>query len=55
MTTTTFILPGPRPGADHRVTVHVPAGPPPAAGFPVLYALDGNAVEAELAAEPRPL
>lgn len=35
-------------GHDYRVDVWVPPGPAPAAGFPVLYALDGSAVFASL-------
>lgn len=35
-------------GAAFRVMVALPAGPPPAAGFPVLYHLDGNAVFASM-------
>ena len=30
-------------GKDYRIFVAVPDGKPPAAGFPVLYLLDGNA------------
>lgn len=36
-------------GAAYRIMVAVPASPPPAAGYPVIYALDGNAVFATLA------
>lgn len=35
-------------GHDYRVDVWVPPGPAPAAGFPVLYALDGSAIFASL-------
>lgn len=31
-------------GADYRVSVWVPPGPPPPSGFPVLYVLDANAL-----------
>lgn len=38
-------------GSDrtYRISVAVPAGSPPAAGWPVIYALDGNAVFATMA------
>ncbi|MBR0680467.1 alpha/beta hydrolase [Roseomonas eburnea] len=35
-------------GGVYRVMIAVPEGPPPAAGFPVLYHLDGNAVFASM-------
>lgn len=35
-------------GGAYRVMIAVPDGPPPAAGFPVLYHLDGNAVFASM-------
>lgn len=35
-------------GGDYRVMIAVPDGPPPAAGFPVLYHLDGNAIFASM-------
>jgi predicted alpha/beta superfamily hydrolase len=35
-------------GAPHRLLIAVPDSPPPAAGFPVLYHLDGNAVFASM-------
>jgi len=33
-----------RTGHDYRIYVSEPAGPPPPAGYPVLYVLDGNAM-----------
>lgn len=49
-TVRTFVLPGPH---GHRYRIQVAAlGPPPAAGYPVLYLLDGNAAMAALTAAP---
>lgn len=36
-------------GREYRILVARPAGPPPPAGFPVLYVLDGNAAFATVA------
>ncbi|MEQ3749228.1 MAG: alpha/beta hydrolase-fold protein [Celeribacter sp.] len=41
-------LPAQADGADHLIRVAWPRGPVPEAGFPVLCALDGHAVAAEL-------
>lgn len=38
-----------RHGGEYRVFIARPKAPPPAAGYPVLYALDGNAAIAPLA------
>lgn len=38
-----------RSGAEYRIFVYVPETPPPPGGYPVLYALDGNAVFGSLA------
>lgn len=48
-----FSLPGPQgaPEPGYLVTVLIPAGQAPEAGFPVLYALDGKAVVERLGAD----
>lgn len=38
-----FILASPETGRDYLIQVALPDGPPPEAGYPVLYVLDGNA------------
>ncbi len=43
-----FTLSGPKPGADYLITVLRPDAAAPAAGYTVLYALDGTAVLEEL-------
>ncbi|WP_196222723.1 alpha/beta hydrolase [Pseudooceanicola algae] len=40
--------PGPRPGADYRVTLFLPDCPAPRGGFPSIWYLDGNAAAADL-------
>ncbi len=42
--THSFTLPGPDGAMDYRIGVLTPRRAPPAAGFPVLFALDGQAV-----------
>lgn len=41
--TQTFMLESPETGRDYLIQVSVPDAPPPDAGYPVLYLLDGNA------------